>query len=236
MVNLAEAIPDVVEQISSTQRRSLRNPGRRIAQTAQSSAVARAWRNARWLGARCRRGSFGAAPARARSRAVDVRLAPLSGSGRRAGFCGPPDMPTGRRFACAACSGEGGSIRPDITTYGPGHRCLVVAWFRQARSGTAGWSTTAPPDALMIRPLRRKTSSFVAGRRRSPARRLCGTVPVEVTTDRAPVYPRVLDESGPSALHTVGQYANNPIEADHGRLKARLRPMCGLDTAPLLQG
>ena len=55
-----------------------------------------------------------------------------------------------------------------------------------------------------------------------------GTVPAEVTTDRAPVYPRVLDELVPSALHTVEQYANNPIESDHGRLKARLRPMRGL--------
>jgi transposase-like protein len=55
-----------------------------------------------------------------------------------------------------------------------------------------------------------------------------GTVPAEVTTDRAPVYPWVLDEMVPSALHTVEQYANNPIEADHGRLKARLRPMRGL--------
>jgi transposase-like protein len=26
----------------------------------------------------------------------------------------------------------------------------------------------------------------------------------------------------------VEQYANNPVEADHGRLKARLRPMRGL--------
>jgi transposase, IS6 family len=55
-----------------------------------------------------------------------------------------------------------------------------------------------------------------------------GTVPAEVTTDRAPVYPRVLGELVPSALHTVKQYANNPIETDHGRLKARLRPMRGL--------
>lgn len=55
-----------------------------------------------------------------------------------------------------------------------------------------------------------------------------GTVPAEVTTDRAPAYPRVLDELIPSALHTVQQYANNPVEADHGRLKARLRPMRGL--------
>jgi len=52
-----------------------------------------------------------------------------------------------------------------------------------------------------------------------------GTIPAEVTTDRAPAYPRVLDELIPSALHTVERYANNPAEADHGRLKARLRPM-----------
>ena len=55
-----------------------------------------------------------------------------------------------------------------------------------------------------------------------------GTIPAEVTTDRAPVCPRIRDELLPSALHTVEQYANNPIEADHGRLKARLRPMRGL--------
>jgi len=30
-----------------------------------------------------------------------------------------------------------------------------------------------------------------------------GTIPVEVTTDRAPAYPRVLDELVPSALHVV---------------------------------
>jgi IS6 family transposase len=53
-------------------------------------------------------------------------------------------------------------------------------------------------------------------------------VPVEVTTDQAPVYPRVVEELVPSAMHTVEQYANNPIECDHGRLKARLRPMRGL--------
>jgi IS6 family transposase len=54
------------------------------------------------------------------------------------------------------------------------------------------------------------------------------TVPAEVTTDRAPAYPRVLEELIPSALHTVERYANNPVETDHGRLKARLRPMRGL--------
>jgi transposase, IS6 family len=55
-----------------------------------------------------------------------------------------------------------------------------------------------------------------------------GLVPAEVTTDRAPACPRVVDELIPSALHIVEQYANNPIEADHGRLKARPRPMRGL--------
>jgi IS6 family transposase len=56
------------------------------------------------------------------------------------------------------------------------------------------------------------------------------TEPAEVVTDRAPAYLRVLDELLPSALHDVGQYANNILEADHGRLKARLRPMRGLKT------
>jgi len=56
----------------------------------------------------------------------------------------------------------------------------------------------------------------------------CATAPVEVTTDRAPVYPRVLDELVPAALHVTEQYANNTIKTDHGRLKSRLRPMRGL--------
>jgi transposase-like protein len=49
-----------------------------------------------------------------------------------------------------------------------------------------------------------------------------------VNTDRAAAYPRVLDELLPSACHVTEQYANNPVEADHGRLKSRLRPMQGL--------
>ena len=57
-----------------------------------------------------------------------------------------------------------------------------------------------------------------------------GAVPVEVTTDRAPVYPLVLDDFIPTALHDTEQYATNTIEADHGRLKARLRPMPGPTT------
>jgi transposase-like protein len=54
--------------------------------------------------------------------------------------------------------------------------------------------------------------------------------PVEIITDKAAVYPRVLDELAPGAWHHTEQYANNRIEADHGQLKQRLRPMRGLKT------
>jgi transposase-like protein len=54
--------------------------------------------------------------------------------------------------------------------------------------------------------------------------------PTEVVTDAAHVYPAVLDELVPSAWHHVEQYANNPVEADHSRLKHRLKPMRGLRT------
>ncbi|MGI5242113.1 IS6 family transposase [Dactylosporangium sp. CA-139066] len=54
--------------------------------------------------------------------------------------------------------------------------------------------------------------------------------PTEVITDAAPVYPAVLDELVPSALHHVERHANNRVEADHGQLKQRLRPMRGLPT------
>jgi transposase-like protein len=56
----------------------------------------------------------------------------------------------------------------------------------------------------------------------------CGPAPVEVTTDRAPAYPRLIDDLAPNARHVTERYENNVIEADHGRLKARLRPMRGM--------
>jgi transposase-like protein len=52
--------------------------------------------------------------------------------------------------------------------------------------------------------------------------------PVEVTTDQAPVYPALVEERLPAAWHRTDRYANNRIECDHGRLKARLGPMRGL--------
>ncbi len=52
--------------------------------------------------------------------------------------------------------------------------------------------------------------------------------PGEVTTDKAAVYPNVVNELAPGAWHCTEAYANNRMEADHGQLKRRLRPMRGL--------
>jgi transposase, IS6 family len=38
----------------------------------------------------------------------------------------------------------------------------------------------------------------------------------------------VIEELAPSSRHVTERYENNIIEAEHGRLKARLRPMRGL--------
>jgi transposase, IS6 family len=77
---------------------------------------------------------------------------------------------------------------------------------------------------------------FVSPRRDTAAarrffERAIGTtrvMPIEVTTDRAAAYPAVLEDLLPATWHRTDQYANNCIECDHGRLKARLRPMRGL--------
>jgi transposase-like protein len=49
-------------------------------------------------------------------------------------------------------------------------------------------------------------------------------------TDLAQALETVIEEVAPRALHNTEQYANNRVECDHGRLKARLRPMRGLKT------
>jgi IS6 family transposase len=54
--------------------------------------------------------------------------------------------------------------------------------------------------------------------------------PREVTTDLAAPLLRVVDDLLPEVLHDTTQYGNNRIECDHGRLKARLRPMRSLRT------
>ena len=64
---------------------------------------------------------------------------------------------------------------------------------------------------------------FTAGRRAQGA-------PEEVATDLAPVLAPVIAELLPAVFHHTRRYANNRVECDHGRLKARLRPRRGLKT------
>lgn len=52
-----------------------------------------------------------------------------------------------------------------------------------------------------------------------------------MTTDLAPSLLTAVAEAAPDAFHDTAQYANNRVECDHGRLKARLRPMRGMKTA-----
>jgi transposase-like protein len=47
-------------------------------------------------------------------------------------------------------------------------------------------------------------------------------VPAEVITDRAPTYPRVVDEMWPAVWHHTERYSNNRVEADRAQLKQRL--------------
>jgi transposase-like protein len=77
---------------------------------------------------------------------------------------------------------------------------------------------------------------FVSPRRDAKAARGCleraigvtRVVPVEVTTDQASVDPAVLQELLPAVWHRTDRCGNNRVGCDHGRLKARLRPMRGL--------
>jgi IS6 family transposase len=54
--------------------------------------------------------------------------------------------------------------------------------------------------------------------------------PDEIVTDRAATLASAIAELCSTSFHNTEQYANNRVECDHGRLKARLRPMRGLKT------
>jgi transposase, IS6 family len=69
---------------------------------------------------------------------------------------------------------------------------------------------------------------FLAARRFFAGALRAHDAPVEVVTDRAPALRAAIEGLIPAALHNTEQYANNRVECDHGRLKARLRPMRGL--------
>ena len=51
--------------------------------------------------------------------------------------------------------------------------------------------------------------------------------PDEVITDLAQPLETVIEKLIPNAFHKTEQHQNNRVECDHGRLKARLRPMRG---------
>src|SRR3954453_15210687 len=57
-----------------------------------------------------------------------------------------------------------------------------------------------------------------------------GPAPIKITTDRAPVYPRVIEDAVPGARHVLERYQKNRVQTEPGRLKARLRPMRGVKT------
>ena len=72
---------------------------------------------------------------------------------------------------------------------------------------------------------------YVSARRDiSSARRFFTTAlslhgdPGAVITDRAPALANVIADLVPAALHNTGQYENNRVECDHGRLKAGSGP------------
>ena len=90
------------------------------------------------------------------------------------------------------------------------------------------WMTYSAPTGQVIDVSVSEKRDLTATRRFFARALAHGSHPSAVTTDKAPAYPRVLDELLPAACHLTEQYGNNRIEADHGRLKARLRPMRGL--------
>jgi transposase-like protein len=85
---------------------------------------------------------------------------------------------------------------------------------------------------------------FVSSRRDATASRrffqqaigTTATIPAEVVTDRAAAYAAVLDELLPMAWHRTEQYANNRVEADHGRLKAAAATDARAQAGPQRQG
>jgi transposase-like protein len=75
-----------------------------------------------------------------------------------------------------------------------------------------------------------KSKDIASARKFFTTSLLAHRAPMEVITDRAPALANVTDELIPAEFHNTGQCGNNRCEADHGRLKARLRPMRGLRT------
>jgi IS6 family transposase len=105
------------------------------------------------------------------------------------------------------------------------------SWPGRPKGGTAAWRyvyRAVDPYGQIIDVLVSARRDLRAARRFfSTALRSHGE-PGEVVTDRAPALRAAIEGLIPAAIHNTEQYANNRVECDHGRLKARLRPMRGL--------
>jgi IS6 family transposase len=86
-------------------------------------------------------------------------------------------------------------------------------------TNTAGSSTCWSPNAA-ISPRRAIAAAALAAHGE----------PDEVITDRAAALAHIIAELIPDGVHNTEQHANNRIECDHGRLKARRRPIRGVKT------
>jgi DDE domain len=99
------------------------------------------------------------------------------------------------------------------------------------RARRTSWIGARSPRPRTVRTLRPSTNiraradhtvaaaaGFAAAARRFFQRAIGTTkvTPVEVTTDKAPGYPAVLEALLPAAWHDTDQYANNGIACDHG--------------------
>jgi transposase-like protein len=69
-----------------------------------------------------------------------------------------------------------------------------------------------------------------AARRVVTAALACHPERAEVVTDLAPALAHVITDLLPEAFHNTKCHANDRVECDHGRLKARLRPRRGVET------
>jgi transposase-like protein len=119
----------------------------------------------------------------------------------------------------------------------PGHRWLADETYVKVPGRRACLYRAAGQHGQVIDALLPGRRDLAAARQFFSRALRAGTVPAEVTTDRAPAYPRIPGELIPSALHITERYASNRVEADHGRRKARLRPVRALKrhrSAPIL--
>src|SRR6266508_3817334 len=87
-------------------------------------------------------------------------------------------------------------------------------WTSSARSSMSSSHLAGTP---------RQPAACSSGRSVGPGSRLRRSPPTGTGST-----PRVLDELLPAAFHDTEVHANNALETDHGRLKARLRAMRGL--------